>query len=332
MPATEVLPVKHEQLLSGQTFNTAGGKQLSERLVNLQPDLATQSDSRAEAIQMTARNLVEKFQFEAIEKSPTKEVLCAVFLECLITHCVPYSTTGKKLAETNALSGAEKVHILLASEEKLKLLHSARIWSRIPLSIRLEEAKNLFQRLPDRPEMDNEISVQLTTFNPDNLVKVSLLEIRQTLNSQNNELSTQLLSDVDHIEKKFIPGVKGNGHFLDNNAYRDFIIYTRKLLYLYAACSGYSQKADIAELVSYIRAVHYTIHTDNIWHIAKELAYLSKQPGSIDYCRYIAAVANILKAPAPVALQFEELKQLSDIRGFALLERWQGFPSVAGYP
>ena len=49
-------------------------------------------------------------------------------------------------------------------------------------------------------------------------------------------------------------------------------------------------------------------------------AYLSKQPGSIDYCRYISAVANILKAPAPVALQFEKIKQLSDIKGFALLE------------
>ncbi|WP_257266236.1 hypothetical protein [Endozoicomonas sp. ONNA2] len=96
------------------------------------------------------------------------------------------------------------------------------------------------------------------------------------------------------------------------------------MLYLYAAGSGFSQEADIAELASYIRTVLYSANSENIWHIAKELAYLSKQSGSIGYYRYIDAVANILKAPvkAPVnvALQFENIKQLSDINGFSLLE------------
>ncbi|WP_257255352.1 MULTISPECIES: hypothetical protein [unclassified Endozoicomonas] len=313
---------------SEKTYNTAGSKQLFERQVNLQPDPETQrSDSKAEAIQITARNLVDQFQFEAIEKSPTNEVLCAVFLECLKLDVVG---TVKRLSRTNSLSWAEKLEIMLAAEEAYKgpLLECNWIVLSIPLSIGFEKAKNLFQRLPDMPslpEVDNVINEQLTALSPDKMFRDRLLEVRQTLKSENNELSGQLLSEVDNIGKKFITRVGWNGRLSDVDDYIDSQIYARRLLYLYAACSGFSKQADIAELMSYIRSVLYIIEPnnevpDNIWHIAKELAYLSKQPASIDYCRYIGAVANVLKAPAPVALQFAKLRQLSDLKGFALLE------------
>ncbi|WP_422136518.1 hypothetical protein [Endozoicomonas sp. ALD040] len=133
------------------------------------------------------------------------------------------------------------------------------------------------------------------------------------------------MSEVDSIEEKYIPRVGWDGNLSDHDDYVEFKIYSRRLLYLYAACYGFSQQGDIAELMSYIKSVLYIIEPsnsfpDNIWHIAKELAYLSKQPGSIDYCHYISTLAHCLKTPAPVALQFKNLKQLSDIKGFALLE------------
>ena len=85
------------------------------------------------------------------------------------------------------------------------------------------------------------------------------------------------MSEVDNIEKKIMAKIDEYGHL--SEVYKiDFEIYTRRLLYLYAACSGFSQKADIDELTSYIRSVLYIIEPnritpDNIWHIAKELAY-----------------------------------------------------------
>ncbi|MBO9479938.1 hypothetical protein [Salinisphaera sp. G21_0] len=328
MPETEVLPIKNEQLMSEGFFITTGSKPLSERQVNLE---IQPFDSRAEAIQMAARNLVGQFQFEAIEKSPTNEVKYAVFLECLK---LDVENTLIRLNTTTSLNGAQKLLILLAAEEEQKqqnkrpLAEGYWILASIPLSIGFEKAKNLFQRLPETPslpEVDNVINEQLTALRADNMLRDRLLEVRQPLKSENNELSRQLLCEVDNIEKKFIPKVGWNGRFSDVEDYRNFQIYARRLLYLYAACSGFSQQADIAELMSYIKSVLYIIepnnnHPANIWHIAKELAYLSKQPGSIDYCRYISTLANCLKTPAPVALQFKKLKQLSDIKGFALLE------------
>ncbi|WP_422413662.1 MULTISPECIES: hypothetical protein [unclassified Endozoicomonas] len=313
-------------LLSEQTLNTDGSKQLFERLVNLHPDLVNQlPGSKVEAIKRAASNLVEKFHDGAIEKSPTKEVQRAVINECMRLDA---SKTVKKLFEKKFLSAAEKLRIMLAAKEKFELPAEmvARYLERIPLSIRLEEAKNLFQRLPDKPSLareDNEINEKLTALNPvedDKLVKDGLLQIRQILESENNELSRQLLSEVDNIEKEFLPRVDADGYLPSIFVDDDFKFYTRRLLYLYAACSGFSKEADITELTSYIRSVLYTADSNSIWHIAKELAYLSKQPDSIDYHHYIDTVANILKAPAPVALQFEELKQLSDINGFVLLE------------
>ncbi|WOG27702.1 hypothetical protein [Endozoicomonas sp. 8E] len=324
IPENEVQPVKNEPLLSEEIFKTARSKRLSERQVNLEIQTF---DSKAEAIQMAARNLVAQFQWEAIEKSPTNEVQCAVFLECLK---LDVRKTVLKLNKTKTLNGAEKLRIMLAAEEEHKGQLDEVYWTllRIPLSIGFEKAKNLFQCLPDSPslsEEDNVINEQLTALDPKIKVRDRLLEIRQILTSENNELSRELLSEVDNIEKKYIPRVGCNGNLSDSDGYFAFKIYTRRWLYLYAACSGFSQQADIVELMSYIRTVLYTTEPNinrqtNIWHIAKELAYLSKQPGSIDYCRYIGALANSLKAPAPVALQFKKLEQLSDINGFVLLE------------
>ncbi|WP_257294102.1 hypothetical protein [Endozoicomonas sp. YOMI1] len=312
--------------LSEQTCNNAGSKQLFERLVNLQPDIKTQlPDSKAEAIQKAASEVVETFRYEAIEKSPNKEVLCAVFLECIVNVWTSSIKAVEKLFETNAFSDSEKLRIMLAAEERRGCPILEGCWEipGIPLSTRLEEAKNLLQRLPDTPSLagkDNVINERLTALTPDKTVKDGLLEIRQILESENNELSRQLLIEVDNIGTKFIPGIDENGR-LSGDDDKDFRLYTRRLLYLYAACSGFSQQADIDELTSYIRTVLYTVDSDSIWHIVKELAYLSKQPGSIDYCRYVDTVANILTAPETnVVLDFEEFKQLSDINGFALLE------------
>ena len=308
--------------LSEQTFNTAGSKQLLERLVDLQPDIKTKlSNSKFKAIQMAARKLWDEFQYGAIERSPTKEVLCAVFIE---SSKFGSTNMASKLAETNSLTGAEKLQVMLAANEQDTMPLSAFCWrlAGIPFATRFEGAKNLFQRLPDTPSMADElveINEELTALAPDKLIRDSLLEIRKILESENNELARQLLSEVDNIEKKFTTRVNESGQLSRGDDNNNFNNCTRRLLYLYAACSGYSNEADITELTSYIRSVLYT--TDYcIWHIVKELAYLAKQPNSIDYCRYIHAVAILLKAPAHTVPQYENLKQLSDVKGFALLE------------
>ncbi|WP_163371462.1 hypothetical protein [Endozoicomonas acroporae] len=311
--------------LTGQTCNNADGKELFKRLVNLQPDIKRQlPDSKAEAIQHVAKEMVEKFRYEAIEKSPNKEVLFAVFVESIIFTFMSSIKTAKKLYATNAFSDAEKLRIMLAAEKKYRHPILANCWEMpgIPLAPRLEEAKSQLQRLSDTPSMAGQyhvINERLTTLPTGTTVRDGLLEIRQTLESENNELSRQLLSEVDHIEAKFIPKIDESGRLSDVDD-KDFKTHTRRLLYLYAACSGFSQKADIEELASYIRSALHTADSNSIWHIVKELAYLSKQPGSIDYCRYVDAVANILTAPETnIVSDFEELKQLSDINGFALL-------------
>ncbi|WP_257264174.1 hypothetical protein, partial [Endozoicomonas sp. ONNA2] len=319
--------------LSEQKVITAESKQLFARLVNLQPDLETElPGSKAEAIQRVAKNLVVKYRFGAIAKSPTREVQCAVFLECMLSPHIGKVATIRKLSEANSLSEAEKLGIMLAAEEKLVLPGGCWELVDIPLSIRWEKAKRLFQCLSEKPSLaeDHEITEQLFVLNPivrEKLFKVGLLVIRQIIESENNELSRQLLSEVDNIEKLFTPKAEESGCLSSVDDDQDFKFYTKRLLYLYAACSGFSQEADIAELTSYVRTVLYSTDAKNIWHIVKELAYLSKQPGSIGYCRYIDVVANILKVPAThVSLQFENLKQLSDINGFALLESKKTLP------
>ena len=142
--------------------------------------------------------------------------------------------TVKELSKTNLR--AEKLQIMLAAEEKCASRLPAVCWSLagIPLSIRLEEAKNQFQRLPDRlslAEEVNEVKEQLTGLNLGKPVKDSLLEIRQIIASENNELSRQLLSEVDKIEKKFLPKVEDSGD-LSGIDRINFKIFTRRLLYL----------------------------------------------------------------------------------------------------
>ena len=320
--------------LSEQIISPAGGKQLFERLVTLQPDLETQlPGTKAEAIQMVAKNLVGKFLYWALEMSPTKEMQFAVLVECLRRDIpgTPFfrhniRKTLIKFTSTNSLSEAENLRILLAASEKLEC-HPSIIGRQLvvffPFSIRLKEAKGLFQRFPDSYSLaceTKEINEYMIELNPDLPPLERLLEFRIALKSENNKISSQLLREVDHIGTKFIFNINGSGlsGFPDHP---NLNTYTRKLLYLYAACSGFSQEADDAELASYISSVLYcTTDSDSIWHIAKELAYLSKKPGSIDYCRYIDAVANILKTPPNIASEFTNSKQLSDLKGFALLE------------
>ncbi|WP_257262988.1 hypothetical protein, partial [Endozoicomonas sp. ONNA2] len=100
------------------------------------------------------------------------------------------------------------------------------------------------------------------------------MQIRQIMVSKNSKLSEELLSEVDNIEKKFSPRVEKSGN-LPKSDNKNFLIHTTRLLYLYAACCGFSQAADIAELASYIQSILYSADSGSIWHIAKELVYLS---------------------------------------------------------
>ena len=313
-------------MVSGEAFSTDKSKELFQRLVTLQPDLETQlPGSKADSVEMVAKNLVTTFSYDALEKSPTKEVQFAVLIECLKKNL---TDTLNKLSIINSLHETEKLQLFLAATEKLgwqRLSGSSYLAQFFSFDIRLKETKNLFQRLPDKPalaEEDKIISEYMTELQPDLTAYEGLTEIREFFKSENNDISSQLLSEVDTIKKKFIPTIEATiGLPLVINLLPTFNTYTRRLLYLYAACSGFTQKADIAELTSYIRSVLYcTTDSYCVWHIARELAYLSKQPGSIDYCRYIQAVTDILKTPENIALKFQEVNQLSDIKGFALLE------------
>ena len=267
-------------MLSEQISSHADSEQLFERLVTLQPDLERQlPSSKAEAIQMVAKNLVKKFRIGALEKSPTKEVLFAVFLQC---QEFGSSQAVQTLFSLNSLNATEKLRIMLASAEKLKWpspVIGRYLTDFFPLSIRLKETKKLFQRLHDMSSMAEEVkevNEYMTELKSDATVKDSLQEIREIFKSENNEIANQLLNEIDLIEKKFIPKVDGNGLLSSAVDRIHFKAHTRRLLFLYVASCNFSQKADIAELTSYIRFIlHYTNDSDNIWHIVKELTYLS---------------------------------------------------------
>ncbi|WP_257262987.1 hypothetical protein [Endozoicomonas sp. ONNA2] len=150
-------------VLTEHTGNTPESKQLLERLISLQPDIATQiARSKAQAIKIAASNLWDNCQYWAIEMSPTKEVQCAVFLESMR---IGPTTMAEKLAETNSLTWAEKLEIMLAGDAKYGQTLSAKYWRSawIPLSIRFEKAKNLFQHFSDTPaEEVSEINENMT--------------------------------------------------------------------------------------------------------------------------------------------------------------------------
>ena len=72
--------------------------------------------------------------------------------------------------------------------------------------------------------------------------------------------------------------------------------------------------------MSYIISVLRDNDRGSIRHIARELAFLAKQPGSVGYSRYVDAVAAILTDRSFTVTQYGNLQQLADIRGFGLLE------------
>ena len=308
-------------VLSEDSFDTTGGKNLLDRIVNLHPDFAALlPDAKAEAIKRCARQLIKEFLFiDAIKNSPTKEVQFAVINEGMNENI---SSTISDICQTDTLSTAEKLRFFSIAEEKAKRPMAPRYWSRsgIPLSVRLKKTKELFQNVPNTPPFDkaakpvHNMYITIASEPFEDIIK----EIRDVFESEDNELSRQLLKEVDNLEKKFTPKVGARGLLDPWHIEMKFTEFLNKLLYLYAACAGFL-KDNIDELISYITSI---LHNDSpeLTHYVKELCYLSKQPGAVGYARYIDAVADVLKKPEKVVSNYEVIKQLSDTRGFCLLQ------------
>ena len=315
------------QLLDGLTVtseNSSGktdSKNLFDRIVNLHPDFAKSlPDSKSEAIKRCARKLMKDFTFpHAIKNSPTKEVQLAIATEEMNKSMV---SALHKISKTDAFSTAEKFRFFLSAEERGLPLR-ALFWAKsgIPLSMRLEKTKEMFQNIPNTPPFDravkpvhnNYIQIPVST-NFEHMVK----ELRNLFKSENNELSRQLLNEVNNLEEKYIKKFTVNGILKSGDLDKECKRFANNLLYLYAACTGFL-KGNVDELTSYITSI---LNSDPVivTHYVKELCYLSKQPGAVGYARYIDAMANILKTPEQVVSKYENLEQLSDTRGFSLLQ------------
>ena len=309
-------------VLPENSSGTTGGKNLFDRIVNLQPGFEILlPDSTAEAIERYARQLMEDFTFvHAIKNSPTKEVQFAVVnveinKPTAIAFCVL-----EKISETDIFSAAEKLSIFWDITERGGSLAPVH-WAKIPLSMRLEKSKETFQNIPTNPPFDraakpfhNEHIKVRGSVNFKDMIK----ELRDIFNSENNELSNQLLKKVNNLEGKYIQKVDAEGILETMELISECKRFADNLLYLYAACSGFL-KDNVEELASYIT---FILNNDPriVTHYVKELCYLSKQPGAMGYARYIDAVAEVLKTPEKVVSDYEKLAQLSDTRGFSLLQ------------
>ena len=301
--------------------NTSDSKHLLERMITIKPDFKTVlPDSKTEAIQCSARKLIYDFDYvDALNNSPSKEVQFAVINKLMDMDIVLALDT---MCKTDNLSVDEKLRFFLIAEEKRKRPVGPNHWklSGIPLSVRLQKTKELFQNIPGTPPYD-----KAGTNIHDSYIKVlsgipakgTINELREAFESEDNELSRQLLKEVDHIENEFIPKVSADGT-LPWNIDKKFNIFVNNLLYLYAASSGFLTD-NVDELTSYIRSLMYG-NSYRLSHCVEELCFLSKQPGAMGYSRYIHAVAEILKTPKNVVSEYEKNEQLSDTRGFSLLQ------------
>ena len=302
--------------------NTSDSKDLLNRMVIIKPDFKTLlPDSKTEAIQCSARKLMYDFDYvTALNKSPSKEVQFAVIKKLMDIDTVLALDT---ICKTDNLSVEEKLRFFLIAEEKRKRPVGPGHWklSGIPLSVRLQKTKELFQNIPGTPPYE-----KTGTYIHDSYIKVicgipvkdTIKELREAFESEDNELSRQLLKEVDHIDNEFTPKVSADGTLQPWHIEEKFTIFVNNLLYLYAASSGFSTD-NVDELASYIRSLMYG-NSYELSHCAKELCYLSKQPRAMGYSRYIHAVADILKTPKNVVSEYEKNKQLVDTRGFSLLQ------------
>ena len=308
-------------VLSESSSDTTASKNLFDRIVNLHPDFKELlPDSKSEAIKRCARQLMKDFTFfHAIKNSPTKEVQFAIANEEMNKSM---TSALNNISETDAFSAAEKFRIFLSAEERGRSIPQY-FWasSGIPLSMRLEKTKEMFQNIPDTPPFDRAVKpihnvyIQI----PVGLkFKYMIKELRDLFKSENNELSRQLLKKVNNLEEKYIQKVSAYGSLEPWDLNKDCNRFANNLLYLYTACAGFL-KGNVDELASYITSILNSNPT-TVTHYVKELCYLSKQPGAVGYARYIDAVANILKKPEQVVSNYEDLEQLSDTRGFSLLQ------------
>ena len=301
---------------------TTDGKNLFDRIVNLQPGFEILlPDSTAEAIERYARQLMKDFTFvHAIKNSPTKEIQFAIInVEINKSTSCEFSVLNN-ISETDIFSAAEKLSIFWNITERGGSLAPAH-WAKIPLSMRLEKAKETFQNMPDTPPFDraakpfhNEHIKVLASTKFKDMIK----ELRELFKSENNELSSQLLKEVNNLEEKYIQKVTAEGILETMELTLESTRFADNLLYLYAACSGFL-KDNVDELTSYITFI-LNNNPEIVTHYVKELCYLSKQPGAVGYARYIDAAADVLKKPEKVVSDYEELVQLSDNRGFSLLQ------------
>ena len=301
---------------------TTDGKNLFDRIVNLQPGFEILlPDSTAEAIERYARQLMKDFTFvHAIKNSPTKEIQFAVInVEINKSTSCEFSVLNN-ISETDIFSAAEKLSIFWNITERGGSLAPAH-WAKIPLSMRLEKAKETFQNMPDTPPFDraakpfhNEHIKVLASTKFKDMIK----ELRELFKSENNELSSQLMKEVNNLEEKYIQKVTAEGILETMELTLESTRFADNLLYLYAACSGFL-KDNVDELTSYITFI-LNNNPEIVTHYVKELCYLSKQPGAVGYARYIDAAADVLKKPEKVVSDYEELVQLSDNRGFSLLQ------------
>ena len=307
--------------LSENSSGTIDSKNLFDRIVTLHPDFKELlPDSKSEAIKCCARQLMKDFTFiHAIKKSPTKEVQLAVANEEINKF---RDSALYNISKTDALSPAEKFRIFLSAEERGKSIPQG-FWaiSGVPLSMRLEKTKEMFQNIPDTPPFDrgvetiHNVYIQIPVIEK---FKYMIKELRDLFKSENNELSRQLLKEVNNLEKKHIEKVTEFDTLKPWDLNKECNRFANNLLYLYAACAGFLE-GNGDELASYITSI---LNSDPIivTHYVKELCYLSKQPGAVGYARYIDAVANILKKPERVVSNFEKPGQLSDAIGFSLLQ------------
>ena len=308
-------------VLSENSSGTTDGKNLFDRMVNLQPGFEILlPDSTAEAIERYARQLIKDFTFiHAIKNSPTKEIQFAVInVEINKSTTCEFSVLNN-ISETDIFSTAEKLSIFWNITERGRSLAPVH-WAKIPLSMRLEKAKQTFQNIPNTPPFDRAVK----PFHNEHIkvcgsaeFKDIIKELRELFESENNELSSQLLKEVNNLEEKYIQKVAADGHLETLDLIAECNRFADNLLYLYAACSGFL-KDNVDELTSYITFI-LNDNPNMVTHYVKELCYLSKQPGAVGYARYIDAVAEVLKTPEQVALDYEKLEQLSDTRRFSLL-------------
>ncbi len=300
-------------IVSDQNNHQVESKNLFERLLTLQPEIIEELSGDQCDVLGQALFTMGGCLSEGAVPCPSKKLRYTTTLKYIgRNHCRLF----KALKRLKYFTQEEKYQLL--SDAQYAGLRISEFHCELTALSSIQEfqlIKGYFQTAEDYD--GSRINIQSYNYMfRKNSIAGSLLSMQEIISNESVEVATALSPEMRKIIEKFSHIVNPSDDDL-----KAFKLAANNFLILAAACADVSEQADIGELMSYMTSILESDRDLNRTdHIARQLYFLSKRPGSIDYSRYTSAIAAHITHPEFTVEKHGGLEQLSDIRGFNLLE------------